>query len=152
MWLCALFSYCASWETRRCLLAGRSLEEGEVGWSIVAFGIKCKRHCTRGSFIAGNVTELLSLPALSSTAFKRVSERVPQLLTLDLTCCSPRVTQFNVEMGNRRSLETKTCGKYLMIVCKCNFDGLDGIKQPDFVEAERGITVNKPVQRGDTDN
>ena len=39
-----------------------------------------------------------------------------------------------------------------MIVYKCNFDGLDGIKQLDFVEAERGITVNKPVQRGNTHN
>lgn len=38
-----------------------------------------------------------------------------------------------------------------MLVCKCNFDGLDVIKQLDFVEAERGITVNKPSQRGDTD-
>jgi hypothetical protein len=72
---------------------------------------------------------------------------------LDLTCCSPLVNQFNVEMGNRRSLETNNCRKYLlMIVCKCNFDGLDGIKQLDFVEAERGITVKNPVQRGDTDN
>lgn len=39
-----------------------------------------------------------------------------------------------------------------MIVCKCNFDRLDGIKQIDFVEAKSGITVNKPVQQGDTDN
>ena len=39
-----------------------------------------------------------------------------------------------------------------MIVCKCSFDGFDGTKQLDFVEAERDITVNKPVQRGDTDN
>jgi hypothetical protein len=38
-----------------------------------------------------------------------------------------------------------------MIVCKCNFDGLDGVKQRN-VEAERGITVNNPVQRGDADS
>ena len=39
-----------------------------------------------------------------------------------------------------------------MTVRKSNFDVLDVMKQLDFVEAERGITVNKPVQRGDTHN
>jgi hypothetical protein len=39
-----------------------------------------------------------------------------------------------------------------MIVCMCNLDGLDVMKQLDFVEAERGITVNKFVQRRGTHN
>jgi hypothetical protein len=46
----------------------------------------------------------------------------------------------------------KDLQNHLIIVCKCDFGGLDGIKQLDFVEAERGIAVNKTVQRGDTDN
>ncbi|CAG7970225.1 unnamed protein product [Penicillium nalgiovense] len=51
-WFCNLLSSSGSWETRHCLLAGRSHGEDEVGWSIVAFGMKCKRHCPPGYFIA----------------------------------------------------------------------------------------------------
>ena len=67
-------------------------------------------YCTEESFIArqshrGCCHATHDRAGLSSTAFKRVSERLPQrlpqLLTLDIICCSPRVTQFIVEMSNR---------------------------------------------------
>lgn len=125
------------------------------GMVYCGLGMKCKRHCTEESFIArqsyrGCCYATHDRAGLSSTAFKRVSERLPQrlpqLLTLDFICCLPRVTQFNVKMRNRWSLEIKTCINYLlMIVCKYNFDALDAIHQ-EVVEVERDFIVNKLIR------
>lgn len=44
---------------------------------------------------------------LSDKSQRAASQRLPQLLTLDLICCSPGVTQFNVEMSNRWNLKQR---------------------------------------------
>ncbi|CAG8055647.1 unnamed protein product [Penicillium salamii] len=51
-WFSNLGLSSGAWDTRHCLLAGRSIGEGEVGWSILVIKMDWIRNCARGSFIA----------------------------------------------------------------------------------------------------
>ncbi|CAG7981934.1 unnamed protein product [Penicillium nalgiovense] len=46
-WFSNLGSSSGAWDTRHCLLAGRSIGEGEVGWSILAAGISTSASSPR---------------------------------------------------------------------------------------------------------
>jgi hypothetical protein len=70
-WFSNLGSSSEAWDTRHCLLAGRSMGEGEVGWSILVITMNWIRNYARGAFIADNSREaaviLPVLPQLGST-------------------------------------------------------------------------------------
>ncbi|CAG8288403.1 unnamed protein product [Penicillium nalgiovense] len=51
-WFSGSGSYSGAWDTRHCLLAGRSIGEGEVGWSILVIKMDWISSCAQGSFIA----------------------------------------------------------------------------------------------------
>ncbi|CAG8012149.1 unnamed protein product [Penicillium nalgiovense] len=51
-WFSNLGSSFDAWDTRHCLLAGRSIGEGEVGWSILVIKMDWIRSYAQGSFVA----------------------------------------------------------------------------------------------------
>ncbi|CAG8052664.1 unnamed protein product, partial [Penicillium nalgiovense] len=62
--------------TRHCLLAGRSIGEGEVGWSILVIKINWIRIYARGAFIADNSREAAVIStSASSPRIDRTLER-----------------------------------------------------------------------------
>jgi hypothetical protein len=56
-WFSNLDSSSGAWDTRHCLLAGRSIGDDEVGWSILLIKMDRMRNCARVPFIADNSHE-----------------------------------------------------------------------------------------------
>ncbi|CAG8893206.1 unnamed protein product [Penicillium nalgiovense] len=75
-WFSNLGSSSGAWDTRHCLLAGRSIGEGEVGWSILVIKINWIRIYARGAFIADNSREAAVIStSASSPRIDRTLER-----------------------------------------------------------------------------
>jgi hypothetical protein len=96
-WISTLGSSSGAWDIRHCLLAGRSIGEGEVGWSNFVIKIDWIGNYARGPFIADNPREaaVISTSASSPRVDRNfeASEQLAQPLTLDLTSCSEQTAQ-----------------------------------------------------------
>ncbi|CAG8032916.1 unnamed protein product [Penicillium nalgiovense] len=66
-WFSNLGSSSGAWDTRHCLLTGRSIGEGEVGWSILVIKISWIRNYARGAFIADNSHEAAVISTSASS-------------------------------------------------------------------------------------